>query len=311
MRSLSSNIKKRSVSLCVAAALLLMTLSACGNGSMEISHLQNTRCESKLASTMGYSRAEQFDGESNALTREQSDDGGDGAAELEKLKKPEEESDASTQIQPDGGGGGAPDLTELHPVLQNPAYPNGCEIASLAAVLQYNGFDATLDELNETYLPRQDFSFSKRGAFGPDPEKYYVGDPASKQGWYCFEQPLADAADAYLSDQGSGLRACILTGAGMDELKAWLEKGVPIIVWFTVNYGTPVYSSGFRWILETGEQYIPYSNLHCLVLTAIEEGACRLADSLAGITEVGVEHFEKIYTQMGRRALVVIPAEEV
>lgn len=62
---------------------------------------------------------------------------------------------------------------------------------------------------------------------------------------------------------------------------------------------------------STGTSGQGYLNLHCLVLTAIEEDTCRLADSLAGITEVGAEHFERIYTQMGRCALAIIPAEEV
>lgn len=202
-------------------------------------------------------------------------------------------------------------LKKLRPVLQEPSYPNGCEIASLATVLRYNGLYVRLRELSETYLPRQELTLSEQDVLtGPDPEQYYVGDPATEEGWYCFEQPLADAADACLAGQGSDLRASILTGAGMEELRSWLELGIPVIVWFTVDYGEPVYFTDFYWTLETGEEYIPYYNLHCLVLTAIEDDVCHLADPLAGVAEVDTGTFEEVYTQMGRRALVITAEEE-
>lgn len=289
MRSLGRNNRKRTVVLCMVAALLSMALSACGNGSVETVHPQYSPHKLKITCPTGCSQLEEFDEGADASFQEQS----------------------STLAWEQSDGSGAPKLEELRPIFQNPKYPNGCEIASLAAVLQYYGFDVKLDELNKTYLPRQDFSYAKQGALiGPDPEKYYVGDPASNQGWYCFEHPLATAADAYLDNHDSDLCARILTGASMDELEAWIENNVPVIVWFTVNYGAPAYSSSFHWTLGTGEQYIPYCNLHCLVLTAIEGNVCRLADSLAGITEVDSDTFEEIYAQMGQRALVIAPMEE-
>lgn len=268
-------IKKRAVSLCAAIAVLSVILSGCGNGSMGN---ENTSCVPRLASEI--------------------ESGGTGGG-----------SDESVHAQADDGG--VSKLKALRPVLQNPTYPNGCEIASLATVLRYNGFDAALEELSETYLPRQDFTLSKQGVLtGSDPEEYYVGDPASEQGWYCFEQPVAEAADTYLSDQGSDLRACIMTGAELEELKSSLDDGIPVIVWFTVDYDTPVYSSDFQWTLDTGKKYIPYHNLHCLVLTAIEGNTCRLADPLAGVTRVDTGTFEEIYTRMGQRALAIVSAEE-
>lgn len=252
----------------LCAAALSVALSGCGVGPAGAGYLQNT-CPQ--ASELAYEQPE----ESGGLDQET---------------------------------GGASDLAKLYPVLQDPDYPNGCEIASLATVLRCHGFNATLAELSEDYLPRKDLSLSERGVLtGPDPEKYYVGDPGSEEGWYCFEQPLADAANAYLSDHGSLLHTRIVTGAGMEKLRSCLENGVPVIVWFTVDYGAPVYSSDTHWTLDTGKEYIPYHNLHCLVLTAMEGDTCRLADPLAGVTEVDAAAFEEIYTQMGRRALAIFP----
>lgn len=198
-------------------------------------------------------------------------------------------------------------LTSLQPVLQNPSYPNGCEIASLATVLGWYGFDVTMEELDDTYLPKQGFSYSKSGIrMGADPSVAYVGEPSSiSGGWYCFEQPLARAADAYLSAQGSTLRAQIISGASLDELDTWLANQVPVIVWFTLGYNTPVRSTTFSWRLEDGRNYHPYMNLHCLVLTGNSNGYYQLADPLRGTAFVSRAAFETTYTQMGQRAIVL------
>lgn len=198
-------------------------------------------------------------------------------------------------------------LTSLPPVLQNPSYPNGCEIASLATVLGWYGFDVTMEELDDTYLPKQGFSYSKSGIrMGADPSVAYVGEPSSiSGGWYCFEQPLARAANAYLSAQGSTLRTQIISGASLDELDTWLANQVPVIVWFTLGYNAPVRSTTFSWRLEDGRNYHPYMNLHCLVLTGNSNGYYQLADPLRGTAFVSRAAFETTYTQMGQRAIVL------
>lgn len=76
-------------------------------------------------------------------------------------------------------------------------------------------------------------------------------------------------------------------------------------VWFTQDYADPRFSEGFTWTLPTGEEYTPYANLHCLVLAGVEGGDCLLADPLSGNTRVDKDTFERIYTAMGSRALVV------
>ncbi|WP_251402620.1 C39 family peptidase [Ureibacillus chungkukjangi] len=42
-------------------------------------------------------------------------------------------------------------------VMQNPELPNGCEITSLTAVLNYYGLQVTKTEMADNFLPQQDF----------------------------------------------------------------------------------------------------------------------------------------------------------
>lgn len=200
----------------------------------------------------------------------------------------------------------APGTLAVEPVLQNPDLPNGCEAASLAALLRYAGVEADAVELAAAWIPREDFSYSGPDRFGPDPETAYVGDAASANGgWYCFAAPVAVGANNYLSFIGSDLRAEDLTGASFAELQEHLAAGRPVAVWFTQDYQDPRRNSGFTWTLPSGETYTPYGNLHCVVLAGVEGEECLLADPLAGSTRVDRDTFERIYTAMGSRALVV------
>lgn len=201
--------------------------------------------------------------------------------------------------------GGSSMLT-VQPVLQQPQLPNGCEAASLATLLEYNSVSVDLTALGEDYLLRQSFTYSGPNRYGPDPEQAYAGDPASASGgWYCFEGPIIEAANAWLRDQGSDLRAESETGADLDRLGQLLRQGTPVAVWFTQDYEQPRFNTSFTWTLPDGSTYTPYGNLHCVVLTGMDESQCYLADPLQGDSVIGRDQFERIYTAMGSRAVVL------
>ena len=71
--------------------------------------------------------------------------------------------------------------------------------------------------------------------------------------------------------------------------KKWLL--VPVAVWVTMDYAPPAYSDSYTWILPDGEEYVPYTNLHCVVLTGEEYGQYRVADPINGWQTVEKETF--------------------
>ena len=72
-------------------------------------------------------------------------------------------------------------------VQQNPDYPNGCEVASATMLLKHYGIDIDMKEYVDNYLPKEEV-YEKDGLrYGPDPSKYYAGDPSdSSRGWGTF-----------------------------------------------------------------------------------------------------------------------------
>ena len=87
-------------------------------------------------------------------------------------------------------------------------------------VLGWAGYPVDKLELYEGYLPRQDFIETPEGwKVGGNPEEVYVGDAASELGgWYCFEGPIVEAANAYLQDQGSDWTAEAVSGLSQRQL---------------------------------------------------------------------------------------------
>ena len=92
-------------------------------------------------------------------------------------------------------------------------YPLGCELVSLAMLMNYK----TEVDIKDLYddLPRADH-----------PEKGFRGDPASSsRGWTIFPPALEDMMEKYIDGFYD------MSGLEMDDLKAQLDANRPIMVW--------------------------------------------------------------------------------
>lgn len=186
--------------------------------------------------------------------------------------------------------------------LQNPELPNGCEVTSLAMVLTSAGFPVDKLELYG-YLPREDFSYNGDTRMGPDPEEWYVGDATSASGgWYCFEGPILQAGRDWTESLGGG-RMISLTGISREQLEQLVGEGVPVVVWVTQEYAPPAFREDFSWVFPNGETYVPYDNLHCVVLAGIEGDDYRIADPIWGWQNINRDAFWESFDAMGRRAV--------
>ena len=196
--------------------------------------------------------------------------------------------------------------SRLSLIYQNPELPNGCEATSLAMLLQWAGCPVDKVKLAEKYLPKKDFAQADSERLGPDPSRAYAGDPASAGGWYCFEGPVIHAGNTWLTEQDSSFQVVSLTGLTQGALEDYLDAGIPLAVWVTLNYAPPRLSS-FQWTLPNGTRYAPYSNLHCVVLAGREGGGYQIADPISGWQTISPAVFWNSFDALGRRAAAVLP----
>lgn len=172
-------------------------------------------------------------------------------------------------------------------IKQNPELPNGCEVTSLAIVMNYIGVSVDKCDLSDNYLP-------KKNTLNADPNEYYLREPRSN-GFYCFAGPLVKCVENYNEANGLSLEAVDLTGSEPSALYQLLENGQPIVIWGTLRWNAPYkYSSGL------------YGNLHCMVLSGYGEATVTIQDPIYGSDYlVDREVFERVYRQMGSRAMTV------
>lgn len=191
---------------------------------------------------------------------------------------------------------------------QKPQLPNGCEVTSLAMVLNFYGFDIRNTALSDKFLPKRQLTYQNKKRYGASPDTAFCGNPSElKSSFYCFINPLVNATANYFKAIGeSKLIPHDITGADESELVNELNSGNPVITITTLSLGEAMQYAPARWIIsDTGEVYTPYLNLHCVVVCGYDEENFYLADPIEGSVICKRKTFMKSYTEMGSRAMVI------
>lgn len=190
-------------------------------------------------------------------------------------------------------------------ILQKPELPNGCEITSLCQALNYLGFPAEKCDLADNYLPKSE------EWYGADPDQVYMGNPrledgSPQEGYYCFAGPLTAAARAWLTAHGAEDYCPLdLTGAEEAELCAQLEQGRPVIFWASLHFEDIQFDPCGSYPLPGGRSHRVFHQLHCMVLSGMDEEFFYVTDPLNYNRRVERGQFMKIYRQLGSRAVVL------
>ena len=174
---------------------------------------------------------------------------------------------------------------DVIPIMQYPELPEGCEITALTAELNFFGFALNKLDMADNYLPKSD-------NLRADPNEYYLLDPRSN-GYYCFAPVLVKTVNNYNLAHGTDIYAEDLTGCEVTDLYKQISKGIPVVVWGTVDMDDPVIDrSGL------------YDNLHCFLLSGYTNNTVTLTDSINGIITVRRAQFERIWKMTGSRAMI-------
>ncbi len=195
-------------------------------------------------------------------------------------------------------------IEEVPFYMQNDIAINGCESVATVSALQYLGVDISINEFIDNYLEtRYMYKGDDGNLISFNPEEYYVNSPYAKNGWYCFDKVIEKSVSKFLDFDAYEI--VNYTGCELEVLKTdCIDKGIPVVVWTTVNMKTPRKSVNTVWKLEDGSEYVPYVNLHCVVLVGYDDNYYYFNDSLKGKEWFfKKEDVEKVYAGMGKRAI--------
>jgi uncharacterized protein YvpB len=194
---------------------------------------------------------------------------------------------------------------DVQTLMQKPELPNGCEITSLTAVLNYYGFEVSKTEMADNYLPKEPFTVKNNKLYGPDPYKAYSGNPRNlKRAFFSYAPPIVEAANAYINEFGGNGRAADISGSTREQIVDQLNKGIPVIVWTTLDLSDPKINYGW-YFNETGEYFDAPVNLHVVVINGYEDNILHVMNPLEGQVTYEAEKFFASYEKMGSHALIV------
>jgi len=197
-------------------------------------------------------------------------------------------------------------LIEMDAILQKPELPNGCEITSLAAVLNALGYKVSKTEMADQYLPKEEFEWKEGKLYGANPYKAYAGDPRLERGgWFVYAPPIVEVADRYIADAGGVHHAADISGSSRDEIMEYLKEGVPVVMWVTLNLEKP--RINYSWYFhDTGELFQAPTNLHTVVLHGFNGDELYVMDPLRGLITRDADPFFQSYVDLGSHAVVVM-----
>lgn len=189
-------------------------------------------------------------------------------------------------------------------VLQFPELPNGCEITSLTALMNYYGYDITKTDLADEYLPKQPFKRKENKLFGADPYKAYAGNPREKGGFFSFTPPIIEAANKYFDSVGTKMKAIDLSGSSKEKIMEVLNNGNPVITWITLELDKPRFN--YSWHLhESGDIFQAPTNLHTVVLMGYENNKVIVMNPLKGKISYDANTFFESYQALGSHAMYI------
>ncbi|MFB5252635.1 C39 family peptidase [Bacillus mycoides] len=188
-------------------------------------------------------------------------------------------------------------LSNVPLIQQLPELERGCEVTSLAMMLQYAGVSVDKMQLaNEI----KKVNFMEDGVRG-NPNEGFVGNiyTFSESGYGVYHGPLFQLAKKYLPNE-----AVDLTGKSIEEIYKSVKAGQPVVMITNATYAPLDEDEFTTWETNSGDVSITY-NEHCVVLVGYDKESVYIRDPLDDSLDVKVPrgNFEQAWVQMGSQAI--------
>lgn len=196
-------------------------------------------------------------------------------------------------------------------ISQWPELPTGCEITAAAMLLNHYGVNADKCILSWNYLPTTDAAFysdDDGNFYGPDPYKYFIGDPESFYGYGCFATVICNMLNIYLTDNNSNCFACDITGCDFNYLIKCLNEQIPVIIWSN-GCQMPLFDDS-AWYTPDGNLITWFGNEHCMLLVGYDQNGLWFNDPLMedesyGVVQYDYSSFQYYWEMLGKQAVII------
>lgn len=186
-------------------------------------------------------------------------------------------------------------------ISQKPELKCGCEVTSLAMLLQYGG--VKVDKMTLAHQIKKDGTplvLDKNGGIEEwgNPNDGFVGDITGKdRGFAVYSKPLIELMEKHLPG-----RAVNLTNQPFESLLEFISQKRPVVVWVTTNFRNPQKYEEWQ---KNGTKIKAALNEHAVLLVGYDRNYCYVNNPLNGMKnqKVNKEAFKKVWETMGRMAV--------
>ena len=187
-------------------------------------------------------------------------------------------------------------------IEQFPELPRGCEVTSLAMLLQYKGIKTDKMDLAARIKKDKTPLIKKNDkVYWGNPNDGFIGDmySYSNPGYGVYHKPIKNLADRFLPGQ-----IVDLTGKDFNYLKIYLSQDIPIWIIINTTYKKLPETAFESWQTPDGELKITYKE-HSVLITGYDDKYIFFNDPISGIKNRKVlkEDFIKAWKQMGSQAI--------
>jgi uncharacterized protein YvpB len=197
-------------------------------------------------------------------------------------------------------------LLDVPAICQLPELPRGCEVTSLAMLLQDAGVQA--DKVTLAKQVKKDptpFQRKNGKVYFGNPNDGFVGDMHSltTPGLGVYHKPIKQLAEIYLPG-----KIMDITGSEFSVLQQYLSKGAPIWIITNSTYKKLPESAFREWETPSGPIKITYYE-HSVVITGYDQDYIYFNDPLTGEKnkKAPKADFVDAWAQMGRQAITYQP----
>lgn len=197
-------------------------------------------------------------------------------------------------------------LLDAPVIWQMPELPRGCEVTSLAMLLQYRGIKVDkLTLAGEVRKNPAEYKLANGRIYFGDPNEGFVGNmyTYTEPGLGVYHEPIAELAEKYLPGLVKDL-----TGTDFQELKTHLSDGRPVWVITNTEYKRIDESLFQTWYTPNGEVRVTVKE-HSVLLTGYDKEYVYFNDPLTNVKnkKAPLHDFEDAWVQMGRQAITYLP----
>lgn len=184
---------------------------------------------------------------------------------------------------------------------QFPELPRGCEVTSLAMLLNFYGIPADKMRLAGEIRTLPFRAWEQGTWYYANPYEGFVGDMYSydNPGLGVYHAPIAELAEKYAPG-----KVIDLTGAEFDEVLYQVSQGRPVWVIITSTYDVVPEREWQTWETRQGPVKITYKQ-HSVVITGFDDRYVYVNDPYLRDTRLDLDKFRRGWEQIGRQAIII------